>query len=75
MAAKKEEQKTQLVLHVITGTGSSGKAITKARTFSAVNPAISDDDMLDIGAALGNLQSHALSTIQRIDKANLYLAE
>jgi len=75
MAAKKEEQKTQLVLHVITGTGTSGKPITKARTFSAVNPATSDDDMLTIGAALGDLQANPVSTIQRIDKANLYLAE
>ena len=71
MAAKKETQNTKLVLKVVTGTATSGKAITASRTFSAVNPAVSDDDLLAVGAALGDLQSHAISTISRVDTATL----
>jgi len=71
MAAKKETQNTKLVLKVVTGTATSGKAITASRTFSQVNPAVSDDDLLTVGAALADLQSHAISTISRVDTATL----
>ena len=71
MAAQKESQSAKLIVNVVTGTASSGKAITKARTFSMVNPAVSDDDMLDAGAKLGALQSHDVSTIKRVDTATL----
>lgn len=72
MAVTKEDQKTQLVLKVVTGTATNGKAITKSHSFSAVNPAVSDTDMYNVGVALGQLQTHNVQTIQRIDKANLY---
>ena len=75
MAAKKETQSTKRVLKVVTGTASSGKSITASRTFSAVNPAVSDDDMLDIGAKLGALQAYDVSTISRVDTATLVAAE
>ena len=75
MAAKKETQSAKLIIDVVTGTSSSGKSITKARTFSAVNPAATDDDMLDIGAKLGALQAHDVSTIKRVDTATLVDAE
>ncbi|MCI6086528.1 DUF1659 domain-containing protein [Selenomonas sp.] len=75
MAAKKESQSTKLVIKVVTGTASSGKAITSSRTYSAVNPAVTDDDMLDIGAKLGALQSHDVSTISRVDTATLVAGE
>ena len=71
MAAKKETQATKLVLKVVTGTGASGKAITAQRSFTDVNPAISDDDLLSIGAKLGKLQSHDVSVVSRIDTATL----
>ena len=75
MAAKKETQSTKLIVDVVTGTASSGKSITKARTFSAVNPAITDDDMLDIGAKLGALQAYDVAQIKRVDTATLVAAE
>ena len=75
MAAKKETQSAKLIIDVVTGTSSSGKSITKARTFSAVNPAVSDDDMLDIGAKLGALQAYDVSKIKRVDTATLVAAE
>ena len=75
MAAKKETQSAKLIIDVVTGTSSSGKSITKARTFSAVNPAATDDDMLDVGAALGALQAHDVKTIKRVDTATLVDAE
>ena len=71
MAAKKETQATKLVLKVVTGTSASGKAITAQRSFTDVNPAISDDDLLSIGAKLGKLQSHDVSVVSRIDTATL----
>ena len=75
MAAQKESQSAKLIIDVVTGTSSSGKSITKARTFSAVNPAVSDDDMLDIGAKLGALQAYDVSKIKRVDTATLVAAE
>ena len=71
MAAKKETQSTKLVLRVVTGVATSGKAITASRTYSAVNPAITDDDLLDVGTKLGALQSHDVQTISRVDTATL----
>ena len=71
MAAKKDAQSTKLVLKVVTGTDAEGKATTSQRTFSGVNPAISDDDLLAIGAKLGSLQAHDLSAVNRIDSASL----
>lgn len=71
MAAKKDAQSTKLVLKVVTGTNTDGKALTSQRTFSSVNPAISDDDLLAIGAKIGGLQAHELATVNRIDSASL----
>lgn len=71
MAAKKETQSSKLVLSVVTGTGTNGKDITATRTFSAVNPAVSDDDLYTVGVALGKLQSHAVGAVKRIDTATL----
>ena len=71
MAAKKETQDTKLVLKVVTGSTGTGKAITAARSFTDVNPAISDDDMLTIAGKLGKLQSHDVSTVTRVDSATL----
>ncbi|MDD6698215.1 MAG: DUF1659 domain-containing protein [Veillonellaceae bacterium] len=71
MAVKKDSQSTKLVLKVVTGTDAKGKALTASRTFSNVNPAISDDDLLSISGKLGGLQSHALAAVNRIDTASL----
>ena len=71
MAAKKDMQSTKLVLKVVTGTNTDGKALTAQRSFANVNPAISDDDLLAIGSKLGALQAHDVATISRIDSASL----
>ena len=71
MAAKKESQGTKLVLKVVTGTDAEGKATTSQRTFGNVNPAISDDDLLAIGAKVGGLQAHDHAAVNRIDSASL----
>ena len=71
MAAKKEDASTKLVVKVVTGVATSGKAITANRSFSAVNPAVTDDQMLDVGTKIGALQSHDVQAITRIDTANM----
>ena len=71
MAAGKEEQATKLVLKVITGTATSGKAITSNHSYAMVNPSVTDDDMLDVGVKLADLQQHDVLSITRIDTANL----
>ena len=71
MAAKKDSKSTKLVLKVVTGTNTAGKALTAQRSSAHVNPAISDDDLLAIGSKLGALQAHDVATISRIDSASL----
>ncbi len=75
MAAVKNNPSTKLVLKVVTGTTTDGKALTKSRTFGNVNPALSDDDLLTVGTKIGNLQAHDVATMQRVDTSEISEAE
>ena len=69
--AVKKEQTAKLVLKVQTGTGSNGAAVYNQRSFAHINPALSDDDFVDIAQALGALQMHTVSAISRQNVAEL----
>lgn len=69
--AQRSESKTKLMINVETGTKSDGTPIVKARTISNVNPALTDDDILAVGNALGQLQTNKVSSISRQDTAAL----
>lgn len=69
--AVKNNQECKIVLKVQTGVSSSGKAAYGQRTISYINPAVTDDDVLDIGTKLAGLQAHPLSSIKRQDVAEI----
>lgn len=69
--AVKNNQECKIVLKVQTGVSSSGKAGYGQRTFSNINPAVTDDDVLDIGTKLAGLQAYPLGSIKRQDEAEI----
>lgn len=68
MAVSPKEQTCSLSLKVATGTSQTGKTTFGTRSLSYVNPALSDDDVVVVGAGFASLQSHALGNITRTDK-------
>lgn len=69
MAAVKSELKTSLTLQVEVGTTATGAAKTANRTYSNINPALSDDNALEVISAIGTLQSLPIADYIRTDKA------
>ncbi len=62
---------TKLTLKVVTGSSASGKPVTAQRTFSNINPDISDADVYAIGCKLGALQVHEVNGMIRTDTKEL----
>ncbi|HHX78121.1 MAG TPA: DUF1659 domain-containing protein [Firmicutes bacterium] len=59
----------QLRLHV--GNDDEGNPVYRLRTFGNVDPVASDEDILEVATALGELQEYAVESIRRIDQADL----
>ena len=51
MAAAKKGQTSKLILKVQTGLNKAGEMTLSQRTFTNVNPALADADLLEIGTA------------------------
>lgn len=66
MAVSREEKKTTLYLNVEVGEDSY-----KNRSFTNINPLLTDDLALSTGEALGTLQTHTLNKVVRRDEATL----
>lgn len=66
--ATKTNNTSKLILKVYKETGDDPNA-TVQRTFSHINPAISDDVIYSIGMKLSQLQSHRLAGVIRNDSA------
>ena len=71
MAAVKANESTKLVLKVETGTKANGTPIYNQRTFTKINPAIGNDDLLAIGQQLGELQAYTVGAVTRQDVTEL----
>ena len=71
MAVIKSSQATKVVLAVETGVKPDGSALYGTRTISHMNPALSDEDLFDIGAGYGTLQAYPVASIVRHDIAAL----
>ena len=56
------------------GTTDAGAVKYATRTFSSINPEISDEDLLAVGQGLAALQSHDVGDIQRAENATLVTA-
>ena len=67
----RHEQKTTLKITRIVGTTSSGKDSYSYLNLPHVNPEIADDDLLEIGTQLGNLQAFPVENIGRVDSCLL----
>ncbi|TCS76700.1 DUF1659 domain-containing protein [Pectinatus cerevisiiphilus] len=71
MATVKKDLSTSLIIKVENGITESGKTKYAQRSFSAINPAVSDDNLLNAGTAIGALQAHTLGTVVRQDTCTL----
>lgn len=65
--AVKTNTETKLIIKVQTGTTTEGKATYIQRNFENVNPSLSEDNALDIGKKLAELQKYPLGSVQRQD--------
>ena len=70
MAVRAKEATTLKITRVL-GTTSTGKDTFGYLNFSHVNPEIADDDLLEIGTKMGNLQSLPVENIGRLDNCLL----
>lgn len=71
MAVVKSEKSAKLILKVQTDTNAKGDPVYRQRSFSNLNPALSDDETLAIGQALGALQAYPVDGVGRQDSAVL----
>jgi len=71
MAVQKSGAETKLIVKVETGTTASGAPAYGQRTFTHINPELADADVLELGKALGALQSYPVGSVNRQDAAKL----
>ncbi|MFA6849232.1 MAG: DUF1659 domain-containing protein [Selenomonadaceae bacterium] len=69
--AVKSNQTSKMILKVQTGTSSTGAAVYSTRSFAHINPTLTDNDFVTIGAAVGALQANTVGSINRQDAAKL----
>ena len=60
-----------LKLKLETGTNAKGDATCSTKSFSGINPGLTDDELLGIADGLAGLQSHALAEVDRVDTSSL----
>lgn len=65
---------SRLQLRLLVGED-EGKEIFRLRTFGNVKPAASDEDCMEVAAALGSLQIYDVNAIRRLDQADLVEVE
>lgn len=71
MATQRTNITTSLKIKVENGTTESGVIKYATRTFSSINPDITDDDLFAVGQGLAALQVHEVGDIQRAENATL----
>ena len=65
------DKKSTFKLRLETGTNDKGTATYSSKSFSGINPALTDDELLGIADGLAGLQSHTLAEVSRVDTATL----
>ena len=60
-----------LKLKLETGINAKGDATCSTKSFSGINPGLTDDELLGIADGLAGLQSHALAEVDRVDTSIL----
>lgn len=70
MAVKKNNE-TDMVLKVQTGVSENDAPTYSRRTIGNINPSLSDDNFLDVGSSIANLQKYTLGSVIRKDSAEI----
>lgn len=70
MAVQKVPQESNIAIKVQKGISATGSPVYVTRNYPC-KPATTDQDIFDVAVALGGLQKYAVSTIQRIDTADM----
>ena len=65
------DKNSTLKLKLETGVNAKGDAICSTKSFSGINPGLTDDELLGIADGLAGLQSHALAEVDRVDTSIL----
>ncbi|MDD3654127.1 MAG: DUF1659 domain-containing protein [Desulfotomaculaceae bacterium] len=71
MAVTKVPVGTALKLKVNTGTDGSGNPVFRTKSLSNVKSTAADQDIYDVAVSLSGLQDYTLSSISRVDNAEL----
>lgn len=71
MAANLIPNESRVRATLQTGTDELGEPIYKAKTFSRVKPAATNDAVYSVMDAIMDLQAHPVSELQRIDYGQL----
>ena len=61
------DKNSTLKLKLETGVNAKGDATCSTKSFSGINPGLTDDELLGIADGLAGLQSHALAEVDRVD--------
>ena len=65
------DKNSTLKLKLETGVNAKGDATCSTKSFSGINPGLTDDELLGIADGLAGLQSHTLAEVSRVDTAAL----
>ena len=65
------DKNSTLKLKLETGVNAKGDATCSTKSFSGINPGLTDDELLGIADGLAGLQSHTLAEVSRVDTATL----
>ncbi len=71
MAVISTNNPTGLKLRFDCGKDDNGKVIVKTKTYSKVNPNVTNEDLYLVAKSISSLQEHSLIEVQKIDNTTI----
>lgn len=71
MAVISTNNPTGLKLRFDCGKDDNGKMIVKTKTYSKVNPNVTNEDLYLVAKSISSLQEHSLIEVQKIDNTTI----
>ncbi len=71
MAVITTNNPTGLKLRFDCGKDDNGKMIVKTKTYSKVNPNVTNEDLYLVAKSISSLQEHSLIEVQKIDNTTI----
>lgn len=71
MAVISTNNPTGLKLRFDCGKDDNGKVIVKTKTYSKVNPNVTNEDLYLVAKSISSLQKHSLIEVQKIDNTTI----